>query len=142
MPRKPPPERTRFKPGQSGNPLGAGAHNQELKKLRKLTQQDVADVGTFIVEGDVTALRKLAADKKENALKAVMASVWLRAYDKGDMNAMNAILDRIVGKVKEVKELQGINGSALIPSTPEARARTLDALLGALGKLTSGSTKA
>ena len=141
MPRKPPPEGKRFKPGQSGNPLGAAAHNPELKKLRRLTQQDVADVGTLIVEGDITTLRKLAADKNENALKGVMASVWLRAYDKGDMNAMDAILNRIIGKVKEVKELQGPGGSALIPSTPEARASTLDTLLQALGKL-GGSTKA
>lgn len=96
-----------FVKGQVANPLGAGAHNQELKKVKKLTQKEVAEVGQMILDGNVYQLRQLTNDPTVNALKATMAKIWLRAYDKGDVGSMEAILDRVVGKVAQKTELSG-----------------------------------
>lgn len=100
MTRKPP-EGKRFKPGQSGNPRGAAAHNQDMKRLRILTKGEVAEVGTMILEGNRDALQAVLTDTSVSTLKLWFASVALKAINKGDMNSLDVLLNRIIGKVKD-----------------------------------------
>jgi len=107
MPRKPP-EGKRFQKGQSGNPRGAAAHNPALKAVRRMTQDDVAAIGQMIVEGNLAALQAVKDDSSASVLKVWFASVAVKAISRGDAVALNAILDRIVGKTKNQLEL-GVN---------------------------------
>jgi len=96
-----------FKKGQVGNPLGGGAHNPELKKIRKLTNEQVAEVGSLILTLDakrIDALRK----KKEGVsiLQTWIANAAYWANKRGDVYALNTLLDRISGKIKETKEVK------------------------------------
>ncbi len=100
MPRKPPIGR-RFQPGQSGNPKGGAAHNADMKRLRILTKGEVAEIGTMILEGNREALQAIAQDNSASALKIWFASVAVKAINKGDMHALDIMLNRIIGKVKE-----------------------------------------
>lgn len=109
MPKKPPVGR-RFQPGQSGNPLGAALHNQELKALRRLTKETVADIGAMILEADLEALQAVAKDKSATVLRVWFASVAVKAISKGDAMSLNVILNRIVGKVPEEIRHAGEDG--------------------------------
>lgn len=96
-----------WKKGVSPNPLGARAHNQELKKIRRLTNEQVAEVGSLILTLDakrIDALRK----KKEGVsiLQTWIANAAYWANKRGDVYALNTLLDRISGKIKETKEVK------------------------------------
>src|SRR4051812_6901320 len=101
-----PSTRTRFKKGQIANPRGAGAHDRTLYEIRRLSNQEVVEVGTLLLLGDITSLRAMAKDKNASALKVMLASLVVKAM-RGNVGAFNALLDRIIGKVKDKVEMTG-----------------------------------
>jgi len=130
-----PPEGRRFKKGQSGNPRGGQLHDPAIKKLKAITRQEIADIGSMVIVGNKAALNRILKNTKETVLRQWFAKVALNALDSGDSKHFNVLLDRIVGKATEVKEISGPGGSPLLPKTPEQREVTLNQLLGVLGKL-------
>lgn len=103
----------RFKKGQVTNPLGAGAHNHDLKALRRLTHDEIADLGTLVVQGNVKALQAIRDDPSSSALKMWFMAVVMKAIQKGDMQALNAFLDRVVGKVSDKLVVSSQNTTSL-----------------------------
>lgn len=89
----------------------------------------------MVIVGNRVALKKILNNTKETVLRQWFAKVALNALDSGDSKHFNVLLDRIVGKATEVKEISGPDGSPLLPKTPEQRELTLNQLLGVLGKL-------
>lgn len=81
MPRKPPPEHSRWQPGQSGNPAG-------YSRNRRIT----------------AALGALIEDEKAGQ---PLARVWLNLALSGDPKFFSMLLDRIEGKVPDVIESAG-----------------------------------
>lgn len=108
-----PPEGRRFKPGQSGNPRGAGAHNHELKAIRRLTKEDVATVGALILEGNLDRLKEVSKDPNASVIKVWFASVAIKAISRGDPSALNIILNRIIGRVPEEIRHTGADGGPM-----------------------------
>lgn len=90
-----------FQKGQSGNPLGGKLGDPNMKKLRALSKAELVEVGNLLVKGDVTALRENARDPKATVLQTMLASVAVKIISKGDMGALNQLLDRLIGKVKD-----------------------------------------
>lgn len=105
-----PPKQHQFKKGKSGNPLGGKIHNKELKAIRRMTQEDVAEIGQLILEGNLEKLAAVKEDKAASVLKVWFCSVAIKAISKGDAAALSVILDRIVGRVKEKLEVTGNEG--------------------------------
>lgn len=97
---KDPPKDHQFKPGQSGNPLGSSVRQQVSSKMKRLTAEQLAEVGSLILDGNCEDLAKLALDREAPVLKVWFASVAVKAIAKGDAQSLNILLDRIVGKVK------------------------------------------
>jgi hypothetical protein len=107
-----------FKPGQSGNPLGAQLHNPELRKIRTLTREELAEVGGLVVSQDLVALKAIAkAQTGYSAIQVWFAAIAVEAIEKKTTGLMNALLDRIVGKVAEKIELTGADGGPLTSQT-------------------------
>jgi len=96
-----PPVKHQFKPGQSGNPLGGKLHDQELRAVKNLTKKELADVGNLIIKNNFDALKKLSKDAKATVLQRMLASIAVRIIDKGDMGALDILMNRLVGKVKD-----------------------------------------
>lgn len=91
-----------MKKGEKGrNPLGAGAHNQDLKAVRRLTHDAVAELGSMILAKDQTGLNAIHASRTVPALNKWMAGIILEAMRRNDLATLNTILDRIIGKVPE-----------------------------------------
>lgn len=114
-----PSPKNRFKRGQVANPRGAGAHSAELKLIRKLTTVEIAEVGSFILDSDVLSLQSIAKDRSASALKVMTASIVLKAIKNGDVHALDVLLNRIVGKVKDKVELsEPANAPQIIITIP------------------------
>lgn len=113
---KHPPEGRRFKPGQSGNPAGARAHNKELKALRRLTKEQVAEVAELLLHGNLKKLQSIIdaakTDGKRNksVLTTWFAAVAMKGIARGDMHALDVLLNRLIGKVKDEVEWSGNAG--------------------------------
>lgn len=101
-----------FQKGQSGNPEGGRKHDPELKKLKNLTQAELIEVGTFIVKGKMSELRALMKNPDTSALQAMVAGLAIKTMSKGDPAAFNALMDRLLGKVKEHIQHSGEIGGA------------------------------
>lgn len=96
-----PPMGKRFEKGNKANPLGAGAHNPILRAVKRMTQAEVAEVGSLLLDGNLEKLAAVKDDRDASVLKVWMCSIAITAIKKGDAQALNALLDRIVGKSKE-----------------------------------------
>lgn len=131
-----------FQKGGVSNPKGGGALSPQQRAIRKITLEHIEDVADIILDGNIQKLSELAKDPATSVLKVWIAKAAAEGIRKGDLRALEAILDRVLGKPKEKHEITGASGSALIPPTPEGRGIALNALLCSLGKLTDGSTKA
>lgn len=100
-----PKEGRRFQKGNNANPRGAGAHNPIVKQVRRLTQDQVAEVGSFILNNNKKAIEEIKENPESSFLKHVIASALLKSADRGELATLNALLDRVIGKPKEKFEL-------------------------------------
>lgn len=103
--------------GVSGNPLGLMPH-AELNAAKKLTRDELAEVGGMLVRGNYEELLKLADDPKAPVLRRTLANIIKRANDRGDYAALEMVLNRIVGKVKEDIEINHTNRPQVIVMLP------------------------
>lgn len=113
-----PPIETRFKKGQSGNPGGKIPDSPELKRLKNLTREELANIGNLVIAGDLKAIKKIKDNPNSPALRAMIASVALRVIGKGDMHSLDILLNRLVGKVKDELEVSGSTGPLIQLSMP------------------------
>jgi hypothetical protein len=91
----------RIQKGMVLNPLGGKAHNPVIRELRKITQDDVALVGQLIIENNTEEMERIVASPDSTVLQAWMASVAKKGIERGDSNALDVLLNRIIGKAKE-----------------------------------------
>ena len=98
-----------FKKGQSGNPKG---RPKDLlgKKMRQLTAEEFAEIANLIIKGSIEELRAISKDESQSALRVMIAAVAVKTISKGDMDALDKLLNRLVGKVKDHVQVTGMNG--------------------------------
>jgi hypothetical protein len=101
MARNPPPEHTRWKPGQSGNIAG--------RPKREMTADSVALMIEKYMLMSQSSLVAIVKDPESKGIEALAASACLSAITKGDWNAVNSMLDRSIGKVKDISEVHQHN---------------------------------
>jgi hypothetical protein len=111
--------------GQVLNPIGAKAHSPIVKAVRTLTKERVAE----IIEGILTTDPADAHEMKGKA-KTVMEA-WLmagiqKAVKNGDLVPLNALLDRLIGKVKDQVENSGETTTRVIVENYVAKARAIE----------------
>lgn len=85
---------------QPGNKYGRGAilHNKEVKMVRKLTREEIADIVTILLTKSHAEVQEMIKDPTLNIFKSVILGQILAAR-KGNSSCFNAVLDRLVGKV-------------------------------------------
>jgi hypothetical protein len=96
-----------FKKGKSGNPLGAKLHDPEMRMLKNLTKDEMVEIGSLVLKGSVNQLRAIAKDPNCTALKCMIAAVAVRTISKGDPAALDVLLNRLIGKVKDEVNFTG-----------------------------------
>lgn len=102
-----------------------------IKAIKHLTMDQVAQLASFIITNDVVELERVAADRvTSNVLQVWYANVALKGIVNGDVHALNAMLDRIVGKAPDKLQLTGPNGGPItvMPLTREERVLEIERL--------------
>lgn len=103
-----------FKPG---NKLGKGAPvlSPELKTIRKETRETYAQLMREISQMTPEQWKELIQDKKNTeGLKACMASVFLKCYEKGDFIRLDGMISRVIGKTPDKFQVTGEDGGPLL----------------------------
>lgn len=106
MPRKPPPEASRWKPGQSGNPAGGPALPPEVKEARRLNQKELElSLNRWLF---ATAEESAAAktDPTTPMVDRVVIALLSTAAEKGCPQRLDLLLNRLIGKVVDRIEVK------------------------------------
>lgn len=90
-----------FKKGDVGNPNGAKAHKGPKAMLKKLTKELLKDMIEATTNGTVNDLKAIAENPKSTALQVALATSMVKMINKGDYLTLEAMLQRVVGKVKD-----------------------------------------
>lgn len=97
----------KFKPGNNANPLGAGAHDPVKKMLKRLTSEELKDIASLLLSGNVKELAHVRRSSSSSGIRAMVAGLALRAIRQGDANAFETLLARLMGKVENKVQLSG-----------------------------------
>ncbi len=101
MARKPPPEHTRFKPGQSGNPGGKAKLPEDIKEARSLNQIELERIINKYLYMDKDEVKASIQAPGTPMMELMVASIVAQAAQKGDHTRLEFVLQRMIGKVKD-----------------------------------------
>lgn len=110
--------------GKSGNPMGRPVEPPELKLMKRLTRQELVEVGELVIMGNVATLKKLRTDDRCTVLKGMFISVCLKILRDGDMEKFDKLISRFIGKVKDEIDLNHsgeVKGRVLVMLPPNGR---------------------
>lgn len=98
-----------FPKGKSGNPKGKPPLTEDERILKKLTKAQVIELTSLILGGNRKALLEINEEKNQNVsvFQAMLARVAIKIMATGDMDALDKLLNRLIGKVKEEVEVSG-----------------------------------
>lgn len=93
-----------FEPGQTGNPSGSSAIARELGNARKLNQIEVTEMLNRFAQMPVSEIVAHSKNQLNDGLSVLVSTIFIKAINTGDHARLGFILDRLIGKVKEVHE--------------------------------------
>lgn len=128
MAKKLPPIETRFKKGQSGNPLGGKLHNPAVKALRKITLESFRESIELVMTGNVAELQALVKAPDTPGVQVAIASAFLKAIRDGDYSIVERLAERIVGKIPDELNVKSINANLHTELDPEKVKAALEKL--------------
>ena len=101
----------RIQKGQVLNPKGAGAHNPLVREIKKMTKDSVAEMLQVILHSNPDDITDY---KPKTLLEDWIMRGILTAKRKGDLAPLNALLDRVIGKVKDNVAVEGDVGIRIV----------------------------
>lgn len=93
-----------FVKGVVTNPKGRPKVSSQLKEIKQLNATRLAELLNEFINMDKEALIAKSKDPSTTVFELIICSILKNAYDKGDQQRINFILDRLVGKVKDQVE--------------------------------------
>ncbi len=74
---------------------------EKLKNMSEDIQRNLVQATHDLLNGKVLTIQEIRNNKEENALKGILSSVLMKAFNKGDMKPIDTILNRVIGPVKQ-----------------------------------------
>lgn len=112
MARKPPPEHTRWKPGQTGNPGGRPKLPKELREVKEFTTDEIKRVIAKymrMTKGELEVVLDKGNSKTLPMFEAMIASVISNAWKTGDFSKIEFLLNRSGHRQKNEMEVHQHN---------------------------------
>lgn len=78
-----------------GTPIGKG-----VITMRRMTADEYRDLVTVLLEKDIPQLQEIIKDPKSKSLHVFVATIMLKGIQDGDHRALEALLNRVMGRVK------------------------------------------
>lgn len=92
----------KFKPGQSGNPTGAGRWPKELQNLRSQSKQEVVRVVSRCMLMSKKQLKAMALNPDATVAEILVASIISKAIETGCPIRSQFLFNYVLGKPKPV----------------------------------------
>jgi hypothetical protein len=92
----PPPEESRFKPGESGNPAGRAAGSKNMSTILKELLDEEIEI-----------------DGEKIPFKSAIVKKLVRKANAGNLKAIQEIFDRTEGKAKQEMKIEAIGRGIL-----------------------------
>ena len=102
-----------FKPGVSGNPLGAVPVPAELKAARKLTRIELERILNQYLAMTRAEIMDAAKRQDTPVLELMIAQIIAKGVNDGDFKRISFILDRLGFVVTQKVEVAGSGGGPL-----------------------------
>ena len=102
----------RYKKGQSGNLKGRP--RDMLKSVKKLTKDELEDIASLVSKSTVEELRQILKDPDSTAIRVMVVRVVIKIIERGDMDSLDKLLNRMIGKVREKVD---VTGNGVFPTT-------------------------
>jgi len=94
----------RWQKGQSGNPKGGSRRARERTKIAKLDAQSYSYLCNLLLFGKKADLSEIVDSPHDDNIKRWVASIVKEGIRKADAIRLEAILMRLLGKVKDQVE--------------------------------------
>lgn len=105
--KKGPPEYTRFKKGQSGNPSGRPKVAKELASISTYTDAELRKVISKYLRMIKAALIEAGNSEALPIIEIIIARTLVQAGNKGDFTRIMPLIERVAGKVLPVDPAAG-----------------------------------
>ena len=102
-----------FEPGKSGNPKGRPPLPDDVKEARKLTKIEFERIANKYIHMTRAELKVAAKEPEATAMDRMVIKIIVDAVKFGKIYNIEFLLDRLVGKVIEKRELTGKDGGPL-----------------------------
>lgn len=94
----------KWKPGQSGNPLGKPKLPEALKGIKGLTQMEANRLISKYARMILSQLKDAIANPLTPVVDLAICSIWHKSIQQGDYQRLAFLLDRAIGKVPLIKD--------------------------------------
>jgi len=102
-----PPEHSKFKPGESGNPKGRPRKLVSLLKEQGYKLSEINDTLMALLSMDMIELKEAFENPSATVLEKAVAGAIRKSIEKGSLYNIETIITRAMGKPKEQTEHSG-----------------------------------
>jgi hypothetical protein len=102
-----PPEHSKFKPGESGNPNGRPRKLVSLLKEQGYKLSEINDTLMALLSMDMIELKEAFENPSATVLEKAVAGAIRKSIEKGSLYNIETIITRAMGKPKEQTEHSG-----------------------------------
>jgi hypothetical protein len=96
-----PPDHTKFKPGQSGNPNGRPRKYVSTLRESGYKVSEINDCIQVMMAMTVDELKEAFENKNATVLEKTIAAAIKKSIEKGSLYSIETLLSRVYGKPKE-----------------------------------------
>lgn len=109
-----------FVKGRSGNPRGRPRDFLNTS-MKKLTRDELEEIANVLIKGNQDDLDLILASRKVSLIQKMIATVAYKILERGDMDALDKLLNRLIGKVKDTVDISSnaIGGTTVILKMPD-----------------------
>jgi hypothetical protein len=94
----------RYMPGQSGNLRGRPVLPDDLKAVSEISPTKLKLLLSHYLSISITDLKEIAEDPQLSGIEALLIGVIIKAIVNGDSLRADFLLNRLVGRVKEIEQ--------------------------------------
>jgi hypothetical protein len=128
--------------GKSGNPTGRPPIAKPVQKLRKASRDKIAQLCDKLTKAPISYVKEVYDNPKSSSLEVMLSGVILKAALEKDHISLNALMDRMVGKVKDIQDYSFRNVGKPSETMPTGSEMLSSAIKLASGQLIALQVKA